>query len=243
MKIYERQFYRIPDPDDAALIGTGNVMEVDPYRWDISDVNTATPCFMVADDFTDLFLDGDTIIVSGSTGNDGQYTIDGNSVFNGVNTVITVTDEMAQDAIVDGVIARTEYQYKFTVKRGVTAILFTIPFVTEALITKLVVRRSFPVALAPATDFTVDLLNRELTEAQFATPLGDICRVVPQQTATIDNAVSLLNADGGYSFINIEGTPTIQNRQIYLRLGITGGVPTVDSTWDVAITGNLTSLG
>lgn len=242
MKIYERQFYRIPDPDDAALIGTGNVMETDPHQWAMSDVNQATPAFRVAGDFTDLFPDGTTIIVSGSTGNDGVYIVDGDAVYDVPNTVITVVGDELPDDTVDGVITRDVQQYKFTLKRDITAATFMIPFVNEAAITKLVVRRSFPADLAPATNFTVDLLNRSLTEAQFATSLGNISRVVPQQTATIDNAVSLLS-DDGYSFINMEGNPTIQVRQIYLRLAVTGDVPTADSTWDVSVAGILTSLG
>jgi len=69
--------------------------------FDIIAVDDSGETFTINGDHTTKFMDGDTFVVSGSTGNDGTYTVSGNSVLTGGTTVITVTGDIT-DATVDG---------------------------------------------------------------------------------------------------------------------------------------------
>jgi len=127
---------------------------------------------------------------------------------------------------------------------GETSVIMPITFVTEAMVTKVIVRRSYPDDFGAITDFTVDLFNREVTEANLA-ELGALARVIPQQTATIDATMELFSGatGAGWSFINLDGNPTVQIRKIYLRIGLVGGVAPSTSTWDLALAGIMTGQG
>ena len=128
---------------------------------------------------------------------------------------------------------------------GESAIITPITFVTEAVIMKVIVQRSSPDSFAGPTHFTVDLFNKDIEEADVDTPYGALCRVIPRQTTLIDNAMELFSGDSGagWSFINLDGNPTVQVRKIYLRIGLVGGVGSEVSTWDLALAGQMTSQG
>jgi hypothetical protein len=68
----------------------------------IVGVNQGAKTFSIAGDYTAYFTNGDIFRISGSTGNNGQWTVV-SSTFAGGNTVITVTTAIP-DATVDGVI-------------------------------------------------------------------------------------------------------------------------------------------
>lgn len=127
---------------------------------------------------------------------------------------------------------------------GETSVIVPLNFVYEAMITKLIVRRSYPAALAGPTNFTVDLFNSIITEDTLD-DLGAIARVIPQQTATIDATMELFAGDSGagWSFMNMDSGPTVQTRRIYARIAVTGGTPTAMSTWDLALAGIMTGQG
>ena len=128
---------------------------------------------------------------------------------------------------------------------GESAIITPITFVTEAMLTKVIVQRSSPDVFAGPNQFTVDLFNRDIEEADVDTPFGALCRVIPQQTENIDATMELFSGDSGagWSFINLDGNPTIQVRKIYLRIGLVGGVGAEVSTWDLALAGIMTGQG
>lgn len=71
----------------------------------ITALNQGTPSFTVAGDHTDVLTPASTFDVSGSTGNDGTYTVVG-SAFGAGSTVVTVV-EAIPDATVDGTIVVT----------------------------------------------------------------------------------------------------------------------------------------
>jgi hypothetical protein len=71
-------------------------------NYTITAVSTGSSTFTIAGDFTARFTAGTQIQVTGSTGNNGTYTVDG-SVLSTGNTIITV-DEPVVNATADGVI-------------------------------------------------------------------------------------------------------------------------------------------
>lgn len=81
--------------------GTENNLTVANDYETITGVNTGTKTFTISGDHTDEFKDGDTIRIVDSTGNDGDYTVNGDSTFGGADTSIIV-DEAVPDATVDG---------------------------------------------------------------------------------------------------------------------------------------------
>jgi len=64
----------------------------------ITGVNQGTKTFTIAEDVAFRFIDGNTFTVSGSTGNDGTYTINGDAT----GTTSIVVDEAIPDATGDG---------------------------------------------------------------------------------------------------------------------------------------------
>lgn len=128
---------------------------------------------------------------------------------------------------------------------GESAVIVPINFVTEAMITKVIVARSSPDAFVGPTHFTVDLFNKAITEDAIGTPLEALCSVIPQQTTLINNTMELFsgNTGAGWSFINLDGNPTAQVRKIYLRIGLVGGVGGDASSWDLALAGIMTGQG
>jgi len=70
--------------------------------FDITDVNTGTETFKVADDQTEFFVAGAQIKVEGSTGNDGTYTVASSSFAAGETSI--VVNEDVTDPTVDGTI-------------------------------------------------------------------------------------------------------------------------------------------
>lgn len=63
-------------------------------------VDNTSETFTIAGDHTEFLFTGDSFEVSGSTANDGVYTIS-SSIFDSVNTVITVQEDIV-DGTVDG---------------------------------------------------------------------------------------------------------------------------------------------
>ncbi|OHB43896.1 MAG: hypothetical protein A2Y13_01295 [Planctomycetes bacterium GWC2_45_44] len=60
-----------------------------------------TKQFKIAGNYTLCYKDEDRIKIADSTGNDGIYTLDGDSTFDGTNTIITVNEDIP-DVAVDG---------------------------------------------------------------------------------------------------------------------------------------------
>lgn len=83
---------------EIALL-TKNEERVDTF--DITGVNQGTKTFAIAESVANLFLDNDTFTISGSTGNDGTYTINGDAT----GTTSIIVDEAIPDATVDGSIS------------------------------------------------------------------------------------------------------------------------------------------
>lgn len=69
----------------------------------ITGVNQGTKTFTIAEDVAFRFIDGNTFAISGSTGNDGIYTINGDAT----GTTSIVVDEAIPDATGDGNILNT----------------------------------------------------------------------------------------------------------------------------------------
>jgi hypothetical protein len=78
------------------------VVSLSTIAYAITAVDTGTDKLTIAGDLTNQFDDGDTFTITGSTGNDGTYTVATSGVvLSGSNTVIEV-DEDITDATVDG---------------------------------------------------------------------------------------------------------------------------------------------
>ena len=71
-----------------------------PTVYDITDVIQGSKTFKFLGDSTDLFLAGDSIEITGSTGNDGTYTVASSSFATGKTSV--VVEEVIPDATADG---------------------------------------------------------------------------------------------------------------------------------------------
>jgi hypothetical protein len=80
--------------------GVGDRYIVDQNTLAIVAVNTGTEVFEVVGDITTELVATDTFTVTGSTGNDGTYTVS-SITFNSPNTEITVNEDIT-DATVDG---------------------------------------------------------------------------------------------------------------------------------------------
>ena len=74
-----------------------------PFEEDYFDdiVSNTASTFVVAGDVTDIIADGDEVLVQGSTGANGSYTVSGAPVFSSPNTTITVA-EAVPDTTGDG---------------------------------------------------------------------------------------------------------------------------------------------
>lgn len=95
----------------AYLDGINTIIPVDEEIPDPTIDGTLTEVgiysFEIAGDYTLIFTAGVSIIVAGSTGNDGTYTVKaGGSSFVGKNTIIPV-DEIIPDSTVDGNVIRS----------------------------------------------------------------------------------------------------------------------------------------
>jgi hypothetical protein len=131
------------------------------------------------------------------------------------------------------------------IEAGETSVIVSLNFVMEAMITKVIVRKSYPDTLNNATHFTVDLFNREITEDNLAT-LGALSRVIPQQTTLINNTMELFAGTaggGGWSFYNMDSSPTVQSRIIWMRIGLVTTGATDLATFDTAIGAIATGQG
>lgn len=75
-----------------------------------------------------------------------------------------------------------------------------------------------------AANFTVELLKSsypfppdvDITEGTAAADNLALYRIVPSQTATAGNTVSLDSDNPGYNYLNMDGTPTNNQRYVYL---------------------------
>lgn len=87
---------------DVQTVSGADVDEVMFANTDaLTGVSTGAKTFTVSRDVTSSLVDGQIIRVDGSTGNDGNYTLDGTPSFAGGSTTITVA-EAIPDATVDG---------------------------------------------------------------------------------------------------------------------------------------------
>ncbi len=146
------------------------------------------------------------------------------------------------------------------IEAGESSVIVPLNFVMEAMITKLIVRRSYPLSPLgdPAISFAVDLFNQEVTEENLET-LGAIARVIPQQRTVIDRTMELFSGTAGgsgWSFYNMNGSPTVQSRVIWVRIALFDNVQTGGcddplvlvtlpglTTFDLSLCGRMTGQG
>jgi len=104
---------------DDALTVTIKAGEV----YEIISVNPGYQSFIIAGDYTSLFLEGVSFDVTGSTGNDGHYTVLEDATFvSGANTNIKVNEEI-DDSTADGFIMLTgAADHVFTIDNSVGAV-------------------------------------------------------------------------------------------------------------------------
>jgi hypothetical protein len=112
--------------------------------------------------------------------------------------------------------------------------------VSEGRITKLSVRQKAGESVA----FTVEVLKSAYpfppdTDIPYGTPpAGDLSlfRIIPQQTAAAGDAVELEKDTPGYNFVNLDGTPTNNQRFVYLVIipEPTNG-PVLPTEWEAVI--------
>jgi len=87
-------------------------VSIGAIAYTITAVNQGTKTFGIAGDWTAQFEDGDTFIISGSTGNDGTFTINGTPTYaSGTDTTSIIVDEAISDATVDGTINHSALQH------------------------------------------------------------------------------------------------------------------------------------
>ena len=77
----------------------------DSPEYNITAVDTGDETFTIAGDHVSEFYNGNTFVVAGSTGNDGDWTV-ASAVLDTGNTVITVTGDIT-NAVADGTIQAT----------------------------------------------------------------------------------------------------------------------------------------
>ena len=92
------------DPPDYCRLLSGTT------AYDLTAVTQGTKTFYIAENEPGKFLDGSHFDISGSTGNDGTYTCDGDATWSGAATVIVV-DEVIPDNTVDGNINNIKTKY------------------------------------------------------------------------------------------------------------------------------------
>lgn len=78
---------------------TRNRTQINTY--DITGVDQGTKTFTVAESVAALFFDATSFTISGSTGNDGTYTVNGDAT----GTTSIIVDQVIPDATVDGSIS------------------------------------------------------------------------------------------------------------------------------------------
>lgn len=79
------------------------LLSIGMISYAITAVNTGTKTFSIAGDYTFQFADDDTLKITGSTGNNGTYTINGAPTYNsGTGYTEIIVDETVADATVDG---------------------------------------------------------------------------------------------------------------------------------------------
>jgi len=94
----------------------------------ITGVHTGNETFTIAGDHRDVFADGEELLASESTGNDGRWQVDGTPTFGGGNTTITVSGDIT-DATIDGYLRllgthgghrslELDYSSEFTASKG-----------------------------------------------------------------------------------------------------------------------------
>src|SRR3990167_2704608 len=90
---------RAIDTEQIKLVYLGDAEECYP----IVDTSLTINAFAIGGDYSSQFLNGKTVTITGSTGNDGDYTVNGDASYDGTNTVIRVT-ETIPDSTNDGTI-------------------------------------------------------------------------------------------------------------------------------------------
>jgi hypothetical protein len=99
---------------DASDVATGLVnwyVAVGPIGYAIAAVSIGSKTFTIQGSWPLQFVDGDTFTISGSTGNDGSYTINGTPVYTAATNITVITvDQTPADATVDGTITHSAMQ-------------------------------------------------------------------------------------------------------------------------------------
>jgi len=96
--------------DDTLYMEANGSVEFMWVRWGtINAVNTGAKSFRLAGDYAALLTDGTKFTVAGSTGNDGEYTANGDATYSDPNTTVVV-DEVIPDATADGGVLYTGAQ-------------------------------------------------------------------------------------------------------------------------------------
>jgi len=81
----------------------------------ITAVSTSDDSVTVAGDETEYIYDGDRVVISGSTGNDGTYTVKDVELTDGGDTVVTMEGDI-DDATVDGTLEWGHGSYQATLE-------------------------------------------------------------------------------------------------------------------------------
>jgi len=105
-----RQFklkYRVGLPNEQTYMeSNGKVEFLQVTTWAIVAVNTGTKTFSVSGDRRDVFIAGRSLVIRGSTGNDGEYSTNGNSTYNsGTARTAIVVNETVPSSTADGGVA------------------------------------------------------------------------------------------------------------------------------------------
>jgi len=140
------------------------------------------------------------------------------------------------------------YKREFSVSEGNEFILpagegstcFEIGFPQEGKITRLIVKQAD--ADASKTDFTVDLLDRQVCDVTGESELSleaaddmtvDLAKIFPTEAATTAGGAYEYRSAEGMSYRNREGTFTVPVRKVYLQMSV--ATKTATSRWEVAI--------
>ena len=99
---YAMLAYVVPTPEKALTYPFWYIRSSPDLRHAITGANAGTNTFTIPGDHTETFVDTVTFTVTGSTGNDGSYTLTTDSTYAALATTLTVASVATSDA--DGVI-------------------------------------------------------------------------------------------------------------------------------------------
>jgi hypothetical protein len=125
--------------------------------------------------------------------------------------------------------ARKLYEkiYTLTIPAGNTSAIATCAFPHEALIKKVAAVRT--ANGSTPRDFKLDIYNKL---ASIGAATDTLAKVMPTSAASSSGALSQLSSALGYMFVNMEGTPAVPVRRLYIKATLQGTAP--DNTDDAA---------